>query len=426
MNPNLNLPYPDVLGAIAGSIRVTLDHLQVAVGVFPRTAYINQPVEVVVLLQNMIDQPVEVRAALHVPKKDGRGRPVMISVPKTEFRLTLAAGEVGALRMPVVPIMPTPAQENIPLVIAIRQRSKGGKVVRPATKGAPPSALAVSPFKLQALRDVEFFDRRRDRSPEDLYVYFTLAEKHMPPLKQTLTPTYEILWTAAQMEAERAHILERLDDARTIAAGFTPDVTYPVVVRAVDEAYAAEGLPLHPGEARAIAKLIAYTLDYRMHTSSATPLDDMRWFQTLSQVVASDGSALNMPPDEVVARYLFDAAVYDAVLMGFSAIRPLVGIDLGDRAERIHYANRLTRWLSGLDDPDLVYIYLPLVLGGVAINHEVLIPNHDPWALLDQLREAYRGRIKLVQGEAAEVFDLLDGLIKRSATELTRAQIGRI
>lgn len=422
---SFDLPYPDVLGAIAGNMRVTLGNLQVAVGVFPRSAYVNQPIEVVVLLQNLIDQPVEVRVALHTPKKDNAGRPVMISVARREHHMTLAGGEVGALRMPILPLAPTAPQENLPLLVSIRQRSAGGKTVRLPSKGAPPSALLVSPFKLQALRDVDFFDHRHDESPDALYVYFTLLAKQMPVINQPLEPTYETLWTVAHMPAERAHMLERLDDARIIAASFTPGVTFPAVMRCIDDLYALRGLPLHPGEARAIAKLIAYTLDYRLHGANAIPLEEMRWLQTLAQVLASDSKAVNLKPEELVTRHLLEAAVYDAVLIGFAVIRPLVGVNLGDRAERAHYANRVIRWLTGLDAPDLSYIYLPLVLGGVAINHLVAIPKRDAesWTLLEQLREAYRGRVRLAHGEELEIFDMLDALLERGADELTRAQI---
>ena len=70
MDKNLQFEplYPDVLGAIAGGLRVTFDDaLQAAVGIFPHSAYLNQPVEVIVILQNMIDQNTDVKVALHLP-----------------------------------------------------------------------------------------------------------------------------------------------------------------------------------------------------------------------------------------------------------------------------------------------------------------------------------------------------------------------
>jgi len=48
--------YPDVLGAVTGGPRIYLEKLQVAVGVSPQQAFIDQPFEVVIVLQNMVDR----------------------------------------------------------------------------------------------------------------------------------------------------------------------------------------------------------------------------------------------------------------------------------------------------------------------------------------------------------------------------------
>ncbi|HVU13269.1 MAG TPA: hypothetical protein VHD90_18450, partial [Phototrophicaceae bacterium] len=75
--------YPDVLGVIAGHLRVSFeDALQVAVGLFPRRAYLNQPIEVIVILQNMVDQNTDVKVALHLPNQAQDGTAIMVTTPK--------------------------------------------------------------------------------------------------------------------------------------------------------------------------------------------------------------------------------------------------------------------------------------------------------------------------------------------------------
>ena len=65
-----------MLGAIAGGLRVSFDDvLQAAVGIFPRSAYLNQPIEVLVILQSMIDQNMDVKVALHLPTRAPAGQP---------------------------------------------------------------------------------------------------------------------------------------------------------------------------------------------------------------------------------------------------------------------------------------------------------------------------------------------------------------
>jgi hypothetical protein len=106
-------------------------------------------------------------------------------------------------------------------------------------------------------------------------------------------------------------------------------------------------------------------------------------------------------------------------------IRTRVKVNLGDEAERTNYANRMMRWLSGQAEPDLVYIYLPLALGGVIVNPQVTGPGDDPWDVIDGVREAYRGRVRLVEGDAMEIFEILDKLLVRGADDLRRLRIER-
>jgi hypothetical protein len=418
--------YPDVLGAIAGSQKVSFeDVLQAAVGLFPQRAYLNQPIEVIVILQNMIDQSIDVKIGLKLPGRSQDGTTVSIQTPKKVVSLTMTPGEVGVLRMPIVAVAPTQPANELPVELAVRYRSRNGKAVRPPTRGAPPSALSVSPFKLQVLRDIEWITPPRNASSENITLTFDIAPKHLPPLKQTLKPSYEVLWSQEQMRSEKRNILGKLDEARLLAASFTRATLYDSLFHMVDDTYAARGLPLHPGEVNAITKMLTYTLDDHSTLDPKYKVEDQRWFQVLCQVLAHDPAVAQWEPGEIVTRYLFEPAMYEAVLLAFTLIRSRVKVNLGDRAERTSYANRVMRWLAGQAEPDLIYIYLPLALGGVVVNHQVTWHSDNPWAVIDGLREAYRGRVRLVEGDAMEIFDMLDKLLEQGEDELRRSRILR-
>ena len=84
--------YPDVLGAITGGTRISMDQLQCALGIFPQRTYINQPVEVILILQNMVDQSMQVKVGLQLPTQDKKGLPVVIDTPrKVETRRSRGA-----------------------------------------------------------------------------------------------------------------------------------------------------------------------------------------------------------------------------------------------------------------------------------------------------------------------------------------------
>ena len=120
-----------------------------------------------------------------------------------------------------------------------------------------------------------------------------------------------------------------------------------------------------------------------------------------------------------------EAALYDAILLGFSTIDPKVKEDLGDMSERVNYANRVLAWFAGEGEPDPSYIYLPLAMGGIVVNMLVASKDENPWLVVDQLTEANRGRARLASGEVATVFKVMDLLLNQAEDALRRARVTR-
>lgn len=418
--------YPDVLGAITGGTRINMDQLQVALGIFPQRTYLNQPVEIVLILQNMVDQNMQVKVAVQLPTEDRRGNPVVIDTPRKMLSIGIRPGEVGVLRTPLVPRPPTTPGTQFPVRVAVRYRTaKPGRAVRPPAGGAPPSILGVSSFKLQVLRDVAFSAQMWKNSPDILTTYFDIAPKVMPDLNPELRPRYESLWTHEEMAEERELVLAKVDDARRVSNGLTRGAVYQPLLNAVDERFAGRDLPLHPGEVKAIAKMITYTLDEGLNLEPGYTIEGSRWFQTLCQVLAHDESVEDWDRGTLAVRYLFEAALYDAILLAFSVIEPKVDEDLGDKAERTSYANRILAWYAGQGPADLSYAYLPLVLGGISISEYVKVQQENPWIMLEELREAQRGRSRLFTGEAVAIFKLTDQLLTKAEESLRRSRVPR-
>jgi hypothetical protein len=335
-------------------------------------------------------------------------------------------GEVGVLRIPIVPHPPTQPGSQFPVRVAVRYRTAAeGHPVRPPTGGAPPSVLSVSSTKLHALREVEFAAHTWNQSAEIITTYFDIAPKRIQPLDQDLQPVYESLWTHEEMEEERQLVQAKIPDGIRVAARLTRASVYKPLLKIVDDRFAEKGMPLHPGEVQAIAKMITYTLDEGLDLEPGFTMQESRWFETLCQVLAHDEKLEDIDRGELVGKYLFEAALYDAILLAFAVITPIVREDLGNHAERLSYANRILLWFAGQGQPDLSYVYLPLVLGGLVVNMIVSAKDDNPWIMLDELREASRGRARLVTGEASAIFTLFDELTVQAADALRRARIPR-
>lgn len=416
--------YPDVLGAITGGARISMNDLQFAVGLFPQRTYLNQPIEVIVILQNMVDQNMQVRVAVNLPPEDRRGHPLVVDIPRKMVTLGLRPGEVGALRLPIVPRPPTAPGTQFPVRVAVRYRTaRPGRPVRPPTGGAPPTMLSVSPFRLQVLQEVAYAAQTWNQSNEIVTAFFDIASRVMPDVHSDLKPRYESLWTHEAMNNELESVEARVEDAQRVANGLTRTAVYPALLEAVDERFASRDLPLHPGEAMAIAKLMTYTLDEGLTHEPGFSEEDSRWFQTLCQVLAHDETVEDWDRGALTVRYLFDAVLYDAVLLGFSLIQAHLRDDLGSKAERAEYANRLLMWFAGQVPADWNFVYLPLAMGGVVINELATLKTDNPWLMLYALREAQRGRARLFTGASVTIFEHMGRLLDHAEDTLRRSRV---
>jgi hypothetical protein len=420
---------PDVLGAVTGNARVGMGALQLAVGAAPALTYIGQPLEIAVILQSMIDTPLDVRISLNLPTHADKHTSINLTTPRKVVSLKLAGGEVGVARLPVTPLLPTPAPlDDVPIRIAVRHRPEttSYRYVRAPLGGAPPSELPINPFQLQVLRDIHYIAHAWDQSPELITVPISVAPGQVPGRSDALNakPRYAALWTMENMPIERERAAAQIDEARFIAADMmtSVDALHPVILRGIDAAFAGRGEPLRPGESMAIAKLVTATFQDRADDHQFR-LESLRWFQTLCQVLAFDDRAARRPAPELVVRYLLHAAIFDAVLLGYAAIRPRLRIDLGDRAARAEQANKILTWLAGHVEGDPAYIFMPLALGGLALHLGFRLTGEDVWTLVEALRDAYRMRSRVTDPRLVSVLEILDRLLSEVEGELRERNV---
>jgi len=417
--------YPDVLGAITGGGRVVAEDLQYAVGISPTQAFINQPLEVIVPLQNMVDKPLQVKVSLRMPTRDKKGNPVVMEAGKASMTIGMSPGEVGLMRIPLTAHPPTAAGKGYPIQVAVRFKvPDDANRVRPPDGGPPPSVLSISPFRLQVMKEIDFVTKTSGKSQDVVTVAFDLAAKRLPPPDSaTLQPKYETLWASDEMKEEEKLARARVAEARKIALGLGHATSYWELLTQVEDRFADRNMVLHPGEAKAIAKMMAYTVDEAPELEAQIPVEETQWFRTLCQVLAHDDDLHELPRAELLAEYVFDAILFDAIGMGFHVLQPKVKEKLGNSEERLNYANRMLTWFAGYGEPDLTYVYLPLVLGGVVISRLVTLDiRENPWILVDELSEAMQGRVRLAGSEESTiVFKMLTELLDEQ-TRIIRSQ----
>lgn len=413
--------YPDVLGAITGGARLELDTLQAAVGVYPGKTMHGQPFEVLILLQSKLAQPHEVALALQLPLRDSDGNRLSFFVPRKQIKVKLNPCEVGVVHLPVVVQPPTPPTRGYPLIVKLATNApRNCEAIRAAGVGRPPSALNISPFRLDVLKEIPFEAEGR---AGQMRCRFSVMAGQVSPGTFHPAPKYEVLWTLDDYEAERGRVERARAIAERMAFDFTSHTVFFEVEERTREVFAAAGLPLHPAEAVFIAKTLTYIFDEAEHYETVYALENSLWFRWLNSLIMQDEYTEIRQPGDLAGNELYFGAMYDAVLVGLPMVEGALHESYGTVEEHRHYAGKLVQAVQSSGAVDLSHAYLPLVMAGVLLNMRVAVRGENLWHNLEHLQEAVRGRARLYAGKRNPIMLGLEQLIAEGLDMLRRSRI---
>ena len=415
--------YPDILGMLTDQ-RLTVEMVvQCSLGVFPRTTTLGQPIEALLLLQNLTDQPLELQITTRIPTRNPDGDLINVFTPKPRLAFKLPAGEAGLLHIPLTPQLPTPTGRSCPILLKVDVKKPGHyEMVRPLGGGEQPNLLALSRFRLAALRDVEFSSTHDQAG--FLQVAFDVLSGHIPPRDEQPMPRYEALWTIRAQEQEearaRAVAAEALHFARS---ALTQNTLFAPLRDRTREVFGDGGIPLHPGESNSITKQLIYVMEDGLELEQGFSVADSKWFERLCWLIAHDPGVIKNR--EHLLNLLYTAIIDDAIMLGFSMVGQDTHADFGDLDEQRSYTAQMIAALEGRRPLSLEHVYVPLVMAGAMLTARMSQPSENPWTSLDTLKEARDGRISLAGEGFREVFAILNTLIQRTETQLRELHIPR-
>jgi hypothetical protein len=414
--------YPDVLGMLSDE-RLTIDDvLQCALGVFPHTTALGKPVEVLLLLQNLTNQPLALQLTMRMPMRDDQGQLLNLFTPRPRLPITLPAGDAGLLHIPVTPQIPTLPGSGYPIGIDIQVAPPDAYArVRSVSGGEPAGMLAISPFRVTVLKDIAF--GAQSTGQHQLGVTLDVLPGRFPPGDHEPAPHYEALWTVRDLERERARTQQVAPQALNVARGLTRDPIYNLLRQRTTDIFGDAGVPLHPGEASFIAKLLTYVMENGLDLEEGFSLASSYWFERLCSLMANEprvGENL-----EHLVGLLYSAVIHDGVLLGFSMVSHDTGVSFGSLEECEDYAAHLIGVLEGRAPASLEHVYVPLVLAGTLLNARISLSDENPWRNLAALREARDGRVSLAGAGFHEVFDILNQLIQKGERLLVETGVPR-
>lgn len=402
--------YPDILGYITEGQSVVIGNaVEVAVAARPRQVMAGRPFAVVALLQNLIDVSVEVMAVLQLPQKDKHKMADRFQATSETMHTTIYPAEVGYMILPVNCKLATAHGDGYSLSVEFYVKPKGkGRRIRHNAQDDVEATLSyyfyLTEFTLERISQLKALNfsgtKRGFLANKGIEAEFDVKQgKDWKTTKQQ--PSWVSLWTLSEHTDARV-LLERYGNVlldSIIPKVQNADLYEPLAV-VTQQRLSAGGYDLHPAEAHYIIKLMMALLQLandnanREHYSGehiyrvarmirkgwntdGNPIPLPQWCKVLLDRLDFDEYIADQP-GMALAGPFFGDLMYDAVVYGFHMLQQDTGVDFGTDDEIHRYARQI---VEGLWSPEpmlgVVEIYLPLVLGGVLVDENVLIENEN-------------------------------------------------
>lgn len=430
--------YPDVLGYITGGVRQSIGALHGAVAVRPHPVRAGRPFELVVLLQNAGNTPVDVSAAVRLPDQDAKRQKGRFATKTPHVTAQLLAGETGYIALPCMCHPETAPHDEYKLAVEIESKPHGKpERIRQADGGGafdPDRLDAPKRAALDALKPLTFGVGRGGNRLELTFGVLNVGAGASGDLK----PGWVSLCRLADFNDDRL-LLHTYGKPLQVEA--LPTLKRTTLLKPLTQATAQRfgdaGNTLDEFEARAIAKLMMLILEYASpkftgHGYQAagrfaiTPLLERspleldspdllpHWGRGLLRFIDRDSRAA-AGAAQVVLRMLYDDLLRDAIEWGFELVEGATGIDIGSLEERAAYADSLLDALRAQSGVTFSQAYLPLVMGGILINDSLLIEREDPAELLKGVSHALEARLPDLDENDAPIQEITDLLLERTA-----------
>lgn len=434
---------PDVFGTITSAAPNLTGPIQAAVAIRPPTVHPGQRFDVIVLLQNIADAPVEVALMLHVPDKSGGGKKGHFRAEKTQVALRLEAAEVGYAALPLMAAPDVTPGSNYSVGVEINTKTQAQKPerMRSGEQPAPFDPASVSTLQQQEitqLRKLGFSSKTRGGilRGKVLEAPFDIQPGKAAEANKTRSG-WVSLWTLGDLQDVTA-LLSRC--AELMRLRFVPRLrrteAFQPLLQKTTERFEQAGYPLLPFEANAITRLLTLILEYANISATAQNIVEAGTFYIeplMSGKLPNDGEALTLPnwtavmlrqvardarvaaaPGKAIAHFAYDALLRDAIMHGFFEVERATGEDLGTEDEMHAYTQSWMERFAQRGQMNFNYVYMPLVLGGIIVQDRLLLPDEKLPDVLNNLKDLLDHRLDEQTEENALIFELSERVVTQA------------
>lgn len=435
-SPN-QLNYPDILGMLTGGQRYSISVVDVALTVRPRVVRAGRPFEVIMLIQNNSDAPVDVHVALQMPEKDAAGQKDKFVTSKQNLVIGMQPAEVGYVTLPMSSMPDTAISRDyvVGMEVSATPLQKPARV-RKNDAGDEGDITLLAEDKRESaleLQKLRYSINKRGLRTTILEVGFSLlAGKVGKPLH--LEPGWTTLWTLDDQNDEELLLqLYRVLLRDDVIPKLRRRALHQPLLEKVKEKFEGAGYKLLAIEADAIARLLVLILEFanlsrtshekmdagiynleprladkRLMVDETLPLP--RWTVALLRALARDPRV-----EKVAARAIpfvaFDELLYDAMIYSFYRIEYITGEDLGTDEEKADYAEMMLKKLSMKGEMDFSQAYMPLVIGGILAFERIMLQDERLDETLEGLKYVLENRQDEMDESNELIFEMTQNVI---------------
>jgi len=337
--------------------------------------------QLVVTLQNTVDTPARLVVRVSRPRLKGKLRrrsEELFVLQESAFRLQLDEGEVGQLIIPVGVSAEAPpgtydftvGGESVTHESAQRTRSERSENQAQEIKIEYPQGLGIAQF-------LSWGYETKRKAEQSVSLEVVVGESQE---SEGLSPRYTSAWTPEdwkwitparqELNDRRLHIMSSLD-ARSLFVDF---------LRESKAVFQDVGIQLDLGEALFVAKMLTYTVRYFMGVPA---WQDCLLVPILAYAHSEELSTVDLRP--LVTGVGYPHVLELAVALAFSCIHESLGREPWQYAEQRGLRDHILQCQSTGAALLIEFLYLPLILGGLVVAHELVLKGENLQQSLDQV-----------------------------------------
>jgi hypothetical protein len=392
--------YPDVLGDLGGARkRFEVSGVHYVMVLEPDRIAPGESTTLRVWLQSCWNVPLEVPITVHLPAQ----RQSTFSIIQKRTDVPLEPAEVGEVAIPIASSVETePGVYLVRTKVGVRRETHGFYTRSQEHAGRLEDTLLSFKTGMALSETMGLGYVARTQPEQELVLHVEGSPQSLPA--PDLTPTYLSHWTV-QDRPIQGKAREYVNDQRLyLLPKITRQALYVAFLGESQHRFKHARLPLEIGEAIFLAKILTYTVEYFLARPS--------WQDVVLVPAYGLAYRYELPVDDpvlLVARADYPRVARLAISLSFGLLQRYLGREPWILEEQVALADLVSNRVEHGGMLPCEFLYLPLLLGGLLVAHEVQMPGEDLAESIELLTKAsrVRGNALAENPQLVEVFALL-------------------